>query len=243
MKRFLVLGVGLLLAIAATASATTITATTSGGANFATLSYTRTALSGSNAGWDELDIHLAAWLQPDQISAGATANSVGGTFTGISGVLDLPNGNSSTWSLSTTNGWADGSGSGPKPAPQTYVNMDGKLSGFSRTASGSGYSSFTGNWYVSQDMQPDWNLGTVDNSTGSNDDGIDETLFSKVFVTTNGGVSFLADTSDTVHGLGLTTGTVTFAFSVPRRGSRAEHVGAARQRAGGALAYAWRKQR
>ena len=169
MKRFLILGVAVLLSGMATANAEVLT-----------ISSTRTAF---NSSLDEIDIHLTGF--DTSISTDTKLNLLNGTWmaTANSGTPGIYLGGTSfNWKgLTSNNNYA-----GQTP-PQSYVNFNltNDNATWSRTSIGDSlYSSFQGALFTTNS---DAKLRIVDPDLT---DGFDQTLIAKMYVSTGAGISF-----------------------------------------------------
>jgi hypothetical protein len=210
MKRVLLLAFAIFLCgtLAANASVINLIDTDAGNAVIGTIQVTRTSVTGGGGtggntlSWDELDLNFSTLTGP---ASGLFVYEIGGTWTGDGGSLGVSSlGGSSNWGPKTENA-----------APvlgQSYVNL-GSVGGASNFARGSGsggaYASFSsaapsGDWYTANppsNQAPNGfiqgnALGTTDQDAGQNgpviyDDGVDETLLAKIYVTPGKDVDFV----------------------------------------------------
>ena len=165
MRRFLVLGVCIIVFGSALVANADITA-----------SFTRTVHDGST---DEVALHVASI---GGTQAGALLQLMEGTWTASDGGGIYLGGSAFGWKAQTICDLI--SGSSP---PQSFVNMEvaggGPPGGWSEYTAPGFYPTLTGGWYTNL-MIP--KLEAVDTAA----DGFDATLIAKMYVTTNADVSF-----------------------------------------------------
>ena len=166
MRRFLVLGVCIIVFGSALVANAGITA-----------SYTRTPAAGST---DEIAFHVSS-IDGDQ--AGALLQLMEGTWTVTGGGLYLA-GSSFAWKTQTTCDLLTGSA-----APQSFVNMEattpGPTGGWNEYTGAGMYETLRGGWYTNLTIPK---LEAVDPSPS---DGFDATLIAKMYVTTGADVDFV----------------------------------------------------
>ncbi len=164
-----------------------------------TLTVTRT--NNVSPGWDEIDLHFASWTVTYSDSGLPTFITwVVGGWTGVGGNVGVSPLSGTDWVPQTTN-------NNSNTLLQSFVNLDaiadqgyfvrgaGSAGSYASFASGVGAS---GEWFtlyppstwLPGPPQQERGLGPVDESVGAGDDGIDETLLAKIYVTSGGDVSF-----------------------------------------------------
>ena len=169
MKRFLVLGMCIVLVGAAVANAEVV------------VTSSRSVYDGS---LDKIDFHLTGLTGAE---AGLAINGLEGTWTAL--------GDGATLYMSSSSlGWKGAtamSASFEAPAPPlSYVNLNSIVStAFSRTGGGNAYSDFTGTWFTTE---PAAYLTPVDPDLG---DGLDQTLVGTMYVSTGAGASYVGQFS------------------------------------------------
>jgi hypothetical protein len=199
-----------------------------------TLSVTRTTLTN----WDELDLYVTSLSGK---AAGTTINLLVGSWSAEgdgSPVIGLYAGTGTTWVTKMRNS--------NNTVGQSIVNfsLTAGASQFTRVAGTGGYTvvssgsgATAGSWYADKDITPSQDLSAFDADAGTeSDDGIDETLLAKMYVTKGADVSFSG-------AFGFSNGTTPNAsfttVAVPEPGTLAMLA------AGlfGLMAYAWRKRK
>ena len=253
MKKVLFLSVLLVLGFALCANAETWQVTAYAGnygtgvANTPAATLNVTRIANASGTWDELDINLAAWLIPSWQTGGP--NGVGLEVNGFTGTFSVDNpatqgfsltGTTTTWKNKMT--WNYANASPTAPAPQSFANFENNSLTPTRTGTSPNWTSVYGGWYGNTDGSS--NLQVVDTSPPSDpnlDDGKDETLIARFYVTPGTNINFLA-LDDGIGGLGFTNG-VTYRFrfdtAVPEPGTIVLLASSLM----GLLCYAWRKRK
>ncbi len=175
------------------------------GVTVGALSVTR--MSNVSPGWDEIDLHIASWAvtvnnanPPNQNPFGGGPPSfivmIAGTWSGVGGNLGVSPLSGSDWVPQTTN-------NNSSTPLQSFVNLDATDGQSSFVRGGGSVGSYAffgsggGDWGTNflpntqgGSQQQEHGLGPVDESVGAADDGVDETLLAKIYVTSGGDVTF-----------------------------------------------------
>lgn len=160
------------------------------------VSSTRTPAPGF-AGFDLIEFHVAGYTGPDNVP-GNTISGLEGIFSASPGAELSVSGTESTSTTPTSVGWrqrtTNNSTNVSQPGPRSFLNFEAWANGpaTGRTpADDNTPTSFGHTWFTTGTGDADGTrLRPVDTSVGANDDGFDQTLLAKIFVTSGGNVSF-----------------------------------------------------